>query len=89
MVRNYLFCGPKIIERLQEKVPEFSEVLSAADLATVESDDPVTPNAYVVYNGDITGTSPSATGKLEAGAVYQPVMDSDDLRLSARFSWFR
>ncbi|MEQ5285549.1 MULTISPECIES: phage tail terminator protein [Providencia] len=62
MVRNYLFCGPKIIERLQEKVPEFLEVLSAADLSTAENDDPATPNAYVVYNGDITGTSPSATG---------------------------
>lgn len=70
MVKNYLFCGPKIIEHIKEQVPEFLEVLSAADLSTMESDDPAPPCAYVVYNGDLIDTSTNATGGHQRQAQY-------------------
>jgi len=59
---DYLFCGPLIIARIKEQVPELKEVLGVKELSSVEDDKPICPAAYVAFGGDAPGTVPLGTG---------------------------
>ncbi|MBK5072573.1 hypothetical protein I2492_06060 [Budviciaceae bacterium CWB-B4] len=66
MVTDYLFCEPLIIERLKEKLTDFTEITGAAGLAQVQDENIPAPAAYVIYQGDVLNASPGATGGVQA-----------------------
>ncbi|MEZ3140805.1 hypothetical protein ACBQ88_17195 [Citrobacter braakii] len=59
---NYFYLAPLIRKRLVEKVPELINVYGAAEFSRLETFDPVTPCAFIIYNGDVTPSSMQNTG---------------------------
>jgi hypothetical protein len=65
---TYLAAEALIAERLAERLPGGTHVLTAADLAGVEARAQLTPAAHVVYDGDRLG---DAGGRGLAQVVWQ------------------
>lgn len=70
MVEDYLFCEPLLIEKLRNDIPELVDVCGAADLDSLDNEDPTCPCAYVIYAGDMTPTNPAATGGIGRSAQF-------------------
>lgn len=54
MKANYFYLAPLIKSRLEEAIPDLINIYGAAEYSRLETFDPITPCAFVIYNGDVT-----------------------------------
>lgn len=58
---NYFYLAPLIKQRL-ETIPGLVNIYGAAEYSRIETFDPITPCAFVIYNGDVTPNNLQNTG---------------------------